>query len=137
MADYVINPNIVLPIGNPTIVSSGIAGETILAGQVIADTSGLITLASSNSVPEAANVAGIALHSSNVNQHVSYVSEGQINVGASTFTQGDIVVLSPTTYGGLAPSSDLATGNTPAFIGIANSASVLTVKIYNSGVVKA
>jgi len=57
--------------------------------------------------------------------------EGPITIGA-TVTGGVAYYLSPTP-GGICPVADVLSGDYPTIIGIATSASVLSVKFHESG----
>ena len=77
-------------------------------------------------------VAGIALHSSVVNQPIVVCKSGNIDLGA-TLTTGETYVLS-TTAGGIAPIADLATTEYVTLLGVATGAGNLLLAISNTGI---
>lgn len=115
--------------------ANGTAGATIAAGQVVyLDTAaGTYKLADCDSATAAVrSPAGIALNSASSGQPVEVLTSGGITIGA-TVTAGVAYYLSPTA-GGICPVADLLTGDYPTIIGIATSASVIDVRIHQSGV---
>lgn len=114
---------------------SGSAGETIAAGKAIVldPTSKKYMLADSNSATVALRTAdGIALNSASLNQPVNGMSEGDLTLGA-TLTANVPYYLSDTP-GGICPIADVGSGEYLCQIGIAKSASVLSVAIRATGV---
>lgn len=116
-------------------VASRTAGASVTAGQVVyldsADRK--FKLADCDSATAAVrSPAGIALHASASGQPLDVLTEGPITIGA-TLTPGVAYYLSATA-GGICPVADLTTGDYPTILGIATSASVLEVKIQESGV---
>jgi hypothetical protein len=115
--------------------SSGIAGATITAGQLLyqdpADL--LLKLADSDAgtAPPRSPV-GIALHGASSGQPVAYLVEGPCTIGAA-LTAGVAYYASPTA-GGISPVADLVAGNYPTIVGIAASTTVLDVRLHPSGV---
>ena len=110
---------------------SGIAGETITAGQPLyLDTSvtpNVLKKADANASVLTKEVVGIALNGGSVNQVITYVKSGRVNIGA-TMTAGASYFLSATA-GGICPVGDLATGMWNVLLGTAYSATVLEVSI--------
>lgn len=114
---------------------SGSAGETIAAGKsiVLDPTSHKYMLADSNSATAALRTPdGIALNSASLNQPVNGMSEGDLTLGATLvantpYYQSD-------TPGGICPIADVGAGEYLCQIGIAKSASVLSVAIRATGV---
>lgn len=133
MADLVITAANVTA-GTGAIVESGTAGEAIAAGKAVYrdPTTKKIGLADSDGTVNAKNVIGIAISSAALNQPVSYVKGGLVNLG-TVLTGGTSYWLS-NTAGGIAPFADVGTGETAILLGVATSTSALKVAILNSGV---
>ena len=112
-------------------ITTGIAGVAITAGQAVYLSSGTYLLAKGDTAPHAA-AAGIALDNAAINQPVTVQYGGPINIGATTVV-GQTYVVSAANAGGIAPVSDLTTGNFVSTLGIATSASAIQVSINNSG----
>lgn len=134
MADLTITAASVVA-GTSAKVASRTAGASVTAGQVVyldsADRK--FKLADCDSATVAARTpAGIALHAAANGQPLDVLTEGPITIGA-TLTPGVAYYLSGTA-GGICPVADLGSGDYPTIIGIATSASVLNVKIHESGV---
>lgn len=112
----------------------GVAGATITAGQVVyldvAD--GTYKLADCDGAAALRSPTGIALNGASAGQPLKVHTEGPITIGA-TLTPGTAYYLSGTA-GGIAPVADLATGDYPTIVGIAQSTTVLDVKFHESGV---
>lgn len=134
MADLTITPaNVVAGTGVKT--RQGTAGEAIAAGKTVYKdpTDQKFKLADCDSAtPAVRRTTGIALHASGDNQPLLVLTEGPITIGA-TLTPGVAYYLSPTA-GGICPVADLSTGDYPTIIGLAISATVLDVKLHESGV---
>jgi hypothetical protein len=133
MADLTITPASVVSGGGTT--RQGTAGATITAGQVVyLDSSdGKYKLADSDSGTAAARApVGIALHAASSGQPLLVQYDGPVTIGA-TLTPGLAYYLSKTA-GGICPVADIASGGYATIIGIATSASVLDIKIHQSGV---
>lgn len=133
MADLSITAANVVAASSATVIR-GVAAETVTAGKVMArNAAGGFVLADSNSATAATRAAiGIALNGASAGQPLSVISEGALTAGA-TLTPGTDYWLSDTP-GGLCPRADLASGEYPVLVGVATSASVLSVDIRNSGV---
>ncbi|MGE0178984.1 MAG: hypothetical protein AB7O91_04085 [Sphingomonas sp.] len=134
MADISITAANVIA-GANAIVKHGSAGATITAGQVLyrdpAD--GTYKLADNNSATAAVrSPKGIALNGASAGQPLAVLTEGDITIGG-TLTAGVAYYLSDTP-GGICPVADLASGEYPSLIGIAESTTVLSVKFQESGV---
>lgn len=129
MADLVITAaNVVAAAGASR--TAGVAGAVITAGQAVYldAATGKFLLADSNAVAAAARVPlGIALNSAAANQPLQ-VGWGEITIGA-TMTPGLVYYLSDTP-GGICPVADVGSGEYVCVIGIAASASLLSVKIH-------
>lgn len=135
MADLSITAANVVISGTGQGRTSGTAGETVTAGQAgyLDPTSHKWMKADSNSATAAAKIAGgIFLNGASLNQPVNILTSGDVTIGA-TLTPGAAMYLSETP-GGLQPVADLASGENVCLIGIAKSATVLSVGIQNPGV---
>jgi hypothetical protein len=114
---------------------SGIAGETITAGQPVylAAATNRWMLADTNSATAEARIAkGIALNGAAVNQPVAVIKDGDLTVNA-VLTKGVGYYLGGTP-GAIVPVADLTTGDYTCFLGIAKSTTVLALKIQSAGV---
>lgn len=114
---------------------TGQAGEAITAGKAVykSSTSKKWMLADSNSATaEAKKADGIALNGAALNQPLVVCTGGDVTIGA-TLTPGQPIYLSETP-GGLQPAADLGAGENVCLIGLAKSATVLSVAIQNPGV---
>lgn len=110
------------------------AGATLTAGQLVyVDPADLKAKLGDSDNPAASvrAIDGIALHGASNNQPLTVHYEGPITIGA-TLVPGTIYVASDTP-GGIMPAADLETGDYVTIIGVAISASVLDVRIHNSG----
>ncbi len=134
MVDIVITAaNVLKGTGAQTL--EGTAGETITAGETLyLDTSVNTYKLADNSAATTDLVAGIALHSSVVNQPIVVQKSGNIDLG-TTLTAGETYVLS-TTAGGIAPIADLATTEYVTLLGVATGAANLMLAINNTGIQK-
>lgn len=133
-SDLSITAANVAPVAGSTTVS-GLAGETVTAGQVVyrSSTTGKYLKADNNSATaEARKALGIALNGASDGQPLKVHTKGKITMGA-TMTAGVAYYLSATA-GGICPVADLSTGMYPGFIGIAISTTVLEVNPTYSGV---
>lgn len=120
--------------GSGATVREGTAGATVTAGQVLYldSSANTLKLADCNSATAAVrSPIGIALHAASSGQPLAYLTQGLITIGA-TVTGGVAYYLSGTA-GGIRPVADNTTGDYPTIIGIATSASVLSVKLHESG----
>lgn len=115
-------------------IEYGFLGETVTAGQAVyKSTDGKIYKADSNVATEIARIPiGIALNGGAINQPVAYQKSGKITLGA-TMTAGVAYYLSDTP-GGICPVADIGSGEYPCIIGIAESTTILNIKIQYSGV---
>lgn len=120
--------------GTGATTSDGIAGATITAGQAVYldSTTNTIKLADANASSAASTAVGIALHGAASGQPIKYQTGGQITIGA-TVAVGTIYVVSGTA-GGIAPSTDLASGWYTNILGVATTTGIITMGIQNSGV---
>lgn len=134
MADIAITAANVVP-GATAITNLGVSGGTITAGQnvYLDPTTGKYVLADNDSATAAAHHAyGVALTTSSLNQPIVVQHGGDITIGG-TLTAGVGYFLSATA-GGLCPVADLTSGKTVCQIGLAKSASVLTIDVQFPGV---
>jgi predicted transcriptional regulator len=121
MADLTITATSVVP-GSGATIASGIAGETILAGQsvYIKTADGKLWKAKSSGTVEEATCAGIAVNGGSVGQTVSYVTDGIMTIGATTAKTTTYMVSA--TAGGVAPQADLISTNKISIVGYATDA---------------
>lgn len=110
-------------------------GATVTQGQVVYTDSAdnKYKLADADSATAAARApSGIALNAGSNGQPGTIQTQGDITIGA-TLTPGLPYFLSPDTPGGIALIADVAVGDDYVQIGIAKSASVLTIDIQVTG----
>ncbi len=134
MADLVITAANVLADATAS-QKEGTAGVAITAGQVVTldPTTDTYKLADSNSATAALrSPAGVALHAAAIGQPLNIAKAGPVTIGA-TLTPGVAYYLSDTP-GGICPVADVGSGEYATILGIATSASVLKLKIQESGV---
>ncbi|MBZ9984937.1 hypothetical protein LB521_27775 [Mesorhizobium sp. BR-1-1-8] len=115
--------------GANAIIENGYAAAAITAGQVVyRDAAGKYNLADTDSATAIVRKPrGIALNGASIGQPVAIQKSGEIAIGA-TVTKGVAYYLSGTP-GGICPVADIASGDYTAIIGIATSASVLSINI--------
>lgn len=121
--------------GSDAVRDTGTAGAAITAGQALYydQTTAKWALADTNSATAAARVASaIALNSASLNQPISVQKGGDLTIGA-TMTAGLAYYLGGTA-GAIVPVGDLTTGDYPEIIGIAKSATVLSLSFKSAGV---
>lgn len=115
------------------------AGATITAGQVVyEDTSdsNKVKLADTDSATALARVVfGIAASGASAGQPVRIIREDPALTLGGTVAIGDLLILSGTA-GGIAPSTDAATGDYVTFLGVATSTTVINFKPVASGAAK-
>lgn len=132
MADMAITAANVIPVAGYNF-TDGVAGETVTAGQ-------LVYLKSSdskywlvdNDAAATAGLVGMALNGAAAGQPVRILTGGSVNPGG-TVVVGTIYGTS-STAGGLAPSTDFASGDYVSIFGIGTTSSNIAVDIQNSGV---
>lgn len=135
MADLSITAANVQQASGAQRATDGIAGETITAGMALYQKSSDSRWwkADSNSATTEQRAASkIALNNASAGQPISLHGEGPINIGG-TVVVGTIYVLSATA-GGIAPSTDLASGWYTQVIGIGRTTSELDVQFHSAGV---
>lgn len=107
--------------------TTGVAGEAITAGQVVAlDTSdSKVYLADANSgTSQRKKISGVAIQNAPaVDQPITYQTAGYVNPGG-TVTVGTIYCMSATA-GGIAPHGDLASGHTVSILGVGYTTSLI------------
>jgi len=127
MADLTITAANVVASSNAT-RDIGTAGETIAAGKAVylSSTTNKWMLADSNSATvEARKATAVALNGASLNQPVSVQKGGDVTIGA-VLTSGTSYYLSDTP-GGICPLADVGTGEYVNVIGVAKSASLLSL----------
>jgi hypothetical protein len=118
-----------------TAISEGIAGGTVTAGQpVYIDTTDSSLKGADADVQATSVAAGIALHGASTGQPLKYATGGNLTFNAG-FTVGQVYVVS-TTAGGIAPYSDLASGDFVTILGVATTTSNLNIKINATEIAK-
>jgi hypothetical protein len=134
MADLTITAASVA-VSNNAVIEHGTAGATITAGQVIYKNTatGKYELADNNSATAAVRQPrGVALNGAANGQPLAIQKSGDITLG-SVLTAGTAYYLSDTA-GGICPLADLATGEYYVLLGLAKSATVLSLDVQYPGV---
>ena len=130
MANLTITAASVLQ-GSGAVIEYGQAGATITQGQVVyldTLTTGKYQLAGDRAATALARTPrGIALNSASSGQPLAVQTKGSITIGA-TLTPGVAYYLSAT-LGAICPVADLVATDFPAFLGMATSATALTLDI--------
>lgn len=135
MADLTMTPANVVPQAGANI-QRATAGEAIDAGEIIyldSTDNNEAKLADTSTQAKAAAV-GIAVNSAAEGQPVDYVSSGNVALGSILTASVGYAVAD--TAGGLRPFADNGTGDWITQIGIAKSATILTVNIVQTGAQK-
>lgn len=129
--------------GSGATLKTVVAGATVSAGVSLykdpADDKYKLAYAGSDSTADQRACDGIALGGASDGQPLVIVEPsggGNIDLGA-TLDVGHAYVVSPAGEGGIAPISDLATGDFPIIIGIATAADNLRMKLIDPDVQKA
>jgi hypothetical protein len=132
MADLSVTAGSVVMVSGSNV--QGTAGATITAGQTVYYDSTTTTYLLADANASGKDVtAGIALNGASSGQPLVVFTGGVINPGA-TVVVGTIYVQSATP-GGIAPSTDLASGWKTTILGVGTTAAQITVsKIIASGV---
>lgn len=135
MADVTVTAASVAPTAT-TSRNEGTAGATITAGQPLyKDSAASYTLKPAISTSVAASACvGIALHGASSGQPIAYATRGDVTFNAA-FTQGIVYAVSAAAAGGIAPISDITTGDYPCILGVATSTTNLKLGITTAGVV--
>ena len=121
--------------GSTAARQSGTAGETITAGQPVYKkaSDGKLYKADNATSAATADVKGIALHGASDGQPLDYQPSGDVTLGAgASMTVGEIYVVG-TTAGDIEPEGDLVSTEYVTVLGVATSASVLSLAINASG----
>lgn len=136
MADISLTPGLVVAADN-AVKESGLAGETIAAGKAVYKAaSKKWMLADNNSATAGAKVAGgIALNGASLNQPLTVIKSGDLNMGGAVLTAGATYFLSDTA-GGICPDADVGAGENVCQLGVAKTTSVLAVRISAPGVTR-
>lgn len=136
MPDYTVTPANVLASSKAT-KQTGVAGEAITAGQVVALASdGSIKLHDANGTPPLNTPLAIALHGALTGQPITYAKADPDFQPGFTLVAGDTVIASATP-GGLCPDADKVAGWFVTQMGIASSTTKMKLQIVPSGVAKA
>ena len=133
MADVTQTPASVV-LGTDAVTSTGTAGATIVAGDVLykdLTDGGELKLTDADAALTAV-IAGIAVSGAADKQLVSYQHGGPINPGGA-LVKGTIYVAS-VTPGNIAPQADLVSGDFVSILGVAISTTEIQLKINNSGI---
>lgn len=136
MADLTITSGLVVAADN-AVKETALAGEAIAAGKALYKSASTkkFMLADNNSVTAGAKVAThIALNNGALNQPITAMKSGDVTIGA-TLVPGATYFLSDVA-GNICPDTDVGTGENVCQIGIAKSASVLSVKFSAPGVTR-
>lgn len=135
MADVTVTAANVKPKGSTARIQTGTFGETVAQGKsVYLKTDGKYWLADADVLATAA-AAGIAITAGAADGYCLIQTSGPIDVGGA-LTVGQVYVVS-TTPGGIAPYSDLASGDYVTILGVASAAGQLELDISATGVAKA
>lgn len=137
MAAISITAGSVIP-SSSAVIKSGIAGETITAGQLlyVEPVTLLMKLCDANSTAAIALAAGIATSGASVNQRVYYCTEdsGGFAIGA-TILSGDTLWSSATPGGITKTAADQTSGVYSTIIGAMTSTTLAKIKIINGGLI--
>jgi predicted transcriptional regulator len=134
MADLTVTATSVVNVSAPT--ASGLAGETITAGQAVylKSTDGKLWKAQCDGTAEEGTPIGIALNGASVGQPVTYAANGSIVIGATTVKTTTYMLSA--TPGGVAPQADLISTNKIVRLGHAtDTAGAMIVDIKATGAV--
>ena len=132
MADLVITAANVAK-GAHAALGSGTAGVAITAGQVLyLDAGTQRHVLTDNDGDGTRQAEGIALNAAAAGQPITFLKGGEVTIGA-VLTPG-MAYYASDTAGGIIPHADLAVGMDVILVGIAVSASVLSVSFRNTGV---
>ncbi len=135
MADLSVTAGSVIP-GTGAQYERATSGATITAGQLLyKDTSDSNKAKLADCDAEASAVLwGVAMNGASSGQKVTIQTAGDFNPGA-TATIGEVYVVS-STAGGIAPIGDLLTGDYVTILGVATTASNISMAKKTSGVAK-
>lgn len=138
MAAYSLTASSVVPSAAAKYLAPVVAGAAITAGQpVYVDTSGLAQLSDCNASAAAADVQGLAAHNVAAGQPLLICYEDPSwTHGLAAVTAG-LPIFNGGTAGTLVPPADLTTGDYVSLLGIAISATKMSLRLVKSGVAKA
>lgn len=136
MSDVTVTAANVKPVGATGNLTRVVYGATVTQGQpVYSDASDSNEYKPADADASASAVAtGIAITPGGDGEYGLIATTGQINIGG-TLTQGQVYVVS-TNAGGVAPYSDLGSGDYVTILGVASSSSVLDLDINATGIAK-
>lgn len=135
MADITVTAANVKPVGTSRTLQTVQYGETVTQGQPVylkSDTK--YWKADADTSAEAAAI-GIVITPGVADDYGVIVTTGQVNMGA-TLAVGQVYVVS-VNAGGVAPYSDLGTGDYVTILGVASTTAILDIGINATGIVKA
>ena len=129
----ITSANVVAATGSK--ILTGIAGTPIVAGDVVYLLASTYFLADADS-ESSAEVAGIALNGANTTQPFDFIVSGTLTIGVTSpvTLPGLVYYLSPT--GGSYENTVPVAGDYVSTIGIALTATTLSVQIHNSATAK-
>ena len=137
MAAIAITAGSVIP-SSSAVIKSGIAGETITAGQVVyvEPVTLLIKLCDANASAAIATAVGIATNGASVNQKVYYCTEdtGGFAIGA-TILSGDTLWTSGTAGGITKTAADNVAPVYATVLGVMTSTTLAKIKIIGGGLI--
>lgn len=135
MADITVTAANVLKSTNAQ-TGSGIAGETITAGQClyIKSTDSKLYKAQCDGTAEEAGIVGIALHGASAGQPLVYQNFGKITIGG-TVAVGEVYGVS-SAAGGIAAVGDCTTGLRRALIGYGTSVTEIELLLKDTATVR-
>ena len=137
MPDIILDPSAVVP-GDGAQLSSGIAGVALTPGDVVAlDGPTQRYVLATSATLAGARVRGIASCTAAPGQPVRVQTGGVLNLGSALLAVGELYALSGANPGKIAPASELAVGDVVSVLGIAQSTSLLQIRLWNSDIAKA
>lgn len=112
------------------------SGATIIAGKLVYldENTGTVKLADADAAASA-EIVGIALNQGYSGQPITVQTSGLVQMTATGLTVGQVYVAS-TTAGGIAPYSDLASGDYVSVFGVGTASNQITIDMNVSGVAK-
>jgi hypothetical protein len=113
--------------------SDGTAGATITAGQLVyLDSTTSTYLVGDANVTGKDAIAGVALNGASSGQPLKVATSGVVTIGA-TVAVGTTYILSAAATGAICPDADAVTGWKKTILGVATSATQITLKVFASG----
>ncbi len=117
MADLSVTAASVVPVAGCT-TQYGFAGETLTAGQAIyAKADGTIWKAQADGTVAEATAIGVTLNGAAAGQTVGYVTDGAMNIGATTVKTSAYMLSAAA--GAICPQADLVSTNKITYMGYA------------------